>query len=79
MANDMQSLDLTIAEVMEYTGWSFEMANDYVSRATDYMIVGSGSPEGVTPSNRTRQYFDAVSSQLYVNPVIGARDGWVMV
>ncbi len=54
------------------------MANDYVSRTTDYMIVGSGSPEGVTPSNRTRQYLDAVTNQFYVNPVIGARDGWIM-
>ena len=79
MANDMQTLDLTVAEVMEYTGWPFEMANDYVSRTTDYMIVGSGSPEGIMPSNKTRQYFDAVANQLYINPAIGARDGWVVV
>lgn len=79
MANDMQTLDLTIAEVMEYTGWSFEMANDYVSRSSDYMIVGSGSPEGAIPSNRTRQYFDTSANQLYVNPAVGSRDGWVMV
>lgn len=79
MANDMQTLDLTVAEVMEYTGWPFEMANDYVSRSSDYMIVGQGSPEGSIPANKTRQYMDSGAGQLYINPVVGARTGWVAV
>lgn len=75
----MQTLDLTVAEVMQYTGWPFEMANDYVSRTSDYMLVGQGSPEGLMPANKTRQYFDSDAGQLYVNPVIGAKTGWVAV
>lgn len=56
------------------------MVNDYISRGADYMLVGAGDPNASsTPANRTRQYFDTTAAKLYVNPVIGARTGWVMV
>lgn len=78
MANN-QSLDLSASEVMQFTGWPDEMVNDYISRGADYMLVGTGSPEGIQPANRTRQYLDSAAGKLYANPVIGARTGWVMV
>lgn len=64
---------------MGFTNWADPMVNDYISKSADYALVGSGSPEGVQPANRTRQYFDTVAGKLYMNPVIGARTGWVMV
>lgn len=79
MANDNLSLELSASDVMGFTGWPDAMVNDYISRGADYMLVGAGSPEGVRPANRTRQYFDSDASQMYVNPVVGARTGWVAV
>lgn len=79
MANDTQALYLSASEVMSETGWGDAMVNDYISRGADYMLIGEGSPEGVIPSNRTRQYFDTAASKLYVNPLINERDGWVML
>lgn len=79
MANDNQSLDLSASDVMGFTNWPEPMVNDYISRGADYMIVGDASPEGVVPANRTRQYFSTADGKLYVNPVIGARSGWMAV
>lgn len=79
MADQVNGLDLSASEVAFYTGWPDDMVNDYISRTVDYMQVGEGSPEGNIPANRTRQYFDTLSGDLYVNPVIGARTGWVIV
>jgi len=79
LANNNLSLDLSASDVMGFTGWPDAMVSDYISRGADYMLVGSGSPEGVQPANRTRQYLDTSTTQLYVNPVIGSRTGWVAV
>ncbi|MBV4553061.1 hypothetical protein HU742_018100 [Pseudomonas sp. SWRI102] len=61
------------------TGWPEAMANDYVSRTSDYMLTGLGSPEGVVPSNRTRQFWSTDDQKLYINSAIGSRTGWVLV
>lgn len=79
MANDNQSLFLSATDVMSMTGWPDAMVNDYISRFPDYMLIGSGTPEGNQPANQTRQYYDADNEVLYINPVIGARTGWVAV
>lgn len=59
------------------TGWPDAMVNDYISRVSVYMLTGSGSPEGVEPANASRLYLDLDTNDVYVNPVIGARTGWV--
>lgn len=64
---------------MSMTKWPDAMVNDYISRGADYMLTGSGSPEGIEASNRTRQYLDIDTTTLYVNPVVGARTGWVAI
>lgn len=80
MANDNLSLDLSASDVMGFTGWPDAMVSDYISRGADYMLVGDGDPNASsTPANRTRQYLDSLTGQLWVNPVIGARTGWVVV
>ncbi|MBC2659747.1 hypothetical protein H7A76_30305 [Pseudomonas sp. MSSRFD41] len=80
MANGDLSLDLSASDVMSFTGWPDPMVNDYISRGADYMLTGDGDPNTLNiPANRTRQYFDRAGSKLYVNPVIGARAGWVAV
>ena len=79
MANDNQGLFLSAVDVMNMTGWSEAMINDYISRRSDYMLTGNGSPEGVEPANQTRQYLDIDTTTLYVNPVVGARTGWVAI
>lgn len=79
MAKDNQSLFLSASDVMDMTGWPDAMVNDYISRFPDYMLTGSGSPEGVQPANQTRLYLDVDTSAVWVNPVIGSRTGWVAV
>lgn len=65
---------------MAFTGWPDAMVSDYISRGADYMLTGEGDPNTLNvPANRTRQYLDTVAVKMYVNPVIGARTGWVMV
>lgn len=65
---------------MNFTGWPDAMVNDYISRGADYMLTGAGDPNSLNiPANRTRQFFDTTASKLYVNPVIGSRNGWVAV
>lgn len=55
------------------------MVDDYISRGADYMLVGAGDPNASgRPANRTRLYMDTVALKLYMNPVIGARTGWVL-
>lgn len=61
------------------TKWPDPMVNDYISRGADYMLTGSGSPEGIEAANKARQYLDIDTTTLYVNPVIGARTGWVAI
>lgn len=80
MANDNLSLDLSAADVLGFTGWPDAMVSDYIAKGADYMLIGEGDPNvSGKPANRTRQYFDTTASKLYVNPVIGARTGWVLV
>lgn len=79
MANNDLSLGLSASEVMGMTGWPDAMVSDYVSRGADYMLTGNGSPEGVVPANRTRQYWAVDDEKLYINAVIGSRTGWVQV
>lgn len=79
MADQILGVELSAAEVAFYTGWPDAMVNDYISRTVDYMQVGEGSPEGAIASNRTRLYFDSLGGDLYANPLIGARTGWVIV
>lgn len=64
---------------MGFTGWPDPMVNDYIAKGADYPLTGDGSPEGVQPANRTRQYFDTTAGKLYMNAVIGSRTGWVIV
>lgn len=65
---------------MSFTGWPDAMVNDYISRNADYMLTGEGNPNTLNmPANKTRQFFDTAASQLYINPVIGSRTGWVAV
>lgn len=80
MANDNLSLELSASDVMSFTGWPDAMVSDYISRGADYMLTGAGDPNTLNiPANRTRQYLDTVAVKMYVNPVIGARTGWVLV
>lgn len=59
------------------TGWPDAMVNDYISRVSVYMLTGNGSPEGIQPANASRLYLDLDNNDIYVNPVIGSRTGWV--
>ncbi len=65
---------------MGFTGWPDPMVSDYIAKGADYMLTGAGDPNALNiPANRTRQYLDTVAVKMYVNPVIGARTGWVLV
>lgn len=77
MAND--SLFLSASEVKDLTGWPDVMVNDYISRVSLYMLTGSGSPEGVEPSNASRLYLDTDNNDIWVNPEVGVKTGWVPV
>lgn len=80
MANDNLSLELSASDVIGFTGWPDAMVSDYIAKGADYMLVGSGNPNtSSTPANRTRQYLDSDTGQMYVNPIIGNRTGWVAV
>lgn len=41
-------------------------------------LDGSGSPEGITTANNSKQYIDTAAGQTYYNPVIGANTGWIL-
>ena len=93
MANftdDFIGLEQTTTEIAAATNWGPGMIDDYSALSTDlrrlangvdanYMLVDSGSPEGVVAANKSRQYFDSVGSIMYVNPVVGASTGWVAI
>ena len=77
-------------ELAEITDWPDALIEDYTSLVTslvalsdalasnlpEYMIVGSGAPEGAVTSNKARQYLDT-GGLFYVNPVVGVNTGWV--
>jgi len=70
------------------TGWPDPIVNDYISLlssltqlASAIQVMDSGivDPEGVVAANNSRQYFNTVTSKLWINPVIGATTGWVLI
>lgn len=91
MANfngDYLGLDLSAAEVKALTGWPDPIVNDYVSvlnslraLASAIQVMDSGivDPNGVATANNSRQYFNTVTSKLWINPVVGANTGWVVI
>ena len=91
MANLTESyigLDLSALEVKALTGWPDAIVSDYTSvlnslrtlaSAIQVMEVGIVDPNGVVAANNSRQYFNSVTSKLWVNPVVGANTGWVSI
>lgn len=91
MANfngDYLGLDLSASEVKALTGWPDAIVNDYTSvlnslralaSSIQVMDVGVIDPNGVVASNNSRQYFNSVTSKLWVNPVVGVTTGWVVI
>jgi hypothetical protein len=46
--------------------------------ASDFtVIIGTGSPEGVTASNQSKLYIDDAIPAQYFNPAIGTNTGWI--
>lgn len=81
-------LDLSASEVKALTGWPDAIVNDYTSvlnslrtlaSSIQVMDVGVVDPNGVVVANNSRQYFNSVTSKLWVNPVVGATAGWVVI
>lgn len=81
-------LDLSASEVKALTGWPDAIVNDYTSvlnslrtLASSIQVMSSGAidPEGAVIANNSRQYFNTATSKLWVNPVVGASTGWVLV
>lgn len=81
-------LDLSASEVKALTNWPDAIVNDYTSvlnslrqlaSAIQVMDVGVVDPNGSVTSNNSRQYFNSVTSKLWVNPVVGATTGWVLI
>ncbi len=81
-------LDLSASEVKDLTGWPDPIVNDYTSvlnslrqlaSAIQVMDVGAIAPNGVVASNNSRQYFNSATGKLWINPVIGATTGWVVI
>ncbi len=81
-------LDLSASEVKSLTGWPDPIVNDYTSvinslralaSAIQVMEVGLVDPEGVVTANNSRQYFNSITSKLWINPVVGAVTGWVLI
>lgn len=91
MANftgDYLGLDLSANEVKALTNWPDPIVNDYTSvlnslralaSSIQVMDVGVVDPNGVVTANNSRQYFNSTTSKLWINPVIGATTGWVMI
>jgi len=70
------------------TGWPDPIVNDYISLlssltqlASAIQVMDSGivDPEGVVVANNSRQYFNTVTSKLWINPIIGSTTGWVLI
>lgn len=85
---DYIGLDLSAAEVKALTGWPDPIVNDYTSlinslrglaSSIQTMAVGIVDPNGVVVANNSRQYFNSATSKLWINPVIGATTGWVVL
>ena len=81
-------LDLSASEVKALTGWPDPIVNDYTSvlnslralaSAIQVMEVGIVDPEGAVAANNSRQYFNSVTGKLWINPVVGANTGWVVI
>ena len=83
-------LDLSADELRQLTDWPEPVINAFISLAQDLittaqsidsnlMQVGTGSPEGVITSNKSRQYFDSSANTLYINPDVGSDSGWVAI
>jgi len=81
-------LDLSASEVKALTDWPDAIVNDYTSvlnslrllaSSIQVMEVGLVDPEGVVTANNSRQYFNSVTSKLWINPVVGALTGWVLI
>lgn len=81
-------LALSASEVKALTGWPDAIVNDYTSvlnsltqlaSAIQVMDVGVVDPEGAVTANNSRQYFNSVTGKLWVNPVVGATTGWVLI
>lgn len=90
VTQDFVGLELSADELRGMTNWPEPVINQFISLAQDlittansldrnFMQVGTGSPEGVVTSNKSRQYFDSAANTLYVNPVVGADSGWTAV
>jgi len=81
-------LDLSASEVKGLTGWPDAIVNDYTSvlnslrllaSSIQVMDVGVVDPNGNVTSNNSRQYFNSATSKLWINPVVGALTGWVVI
>lgn len=88
LTSNYLGLALSAAEVKGMTGWPDPIVNDYISLlssltqlASAIQVMDSGvvDPEGVVVANNSRQYFNTVTSKLWINPVIGATTGWVLI
>lgn len=81
-------LDLSASEVKALTGWPDAIVNDYTSvlnslralaSSIQVMEVGVVDPNGAVAANNSRQYFNSATGKLWVNPVVGATTGWVVI
>lgn len=93
MANlreDFNSLYLSAFELTTLTQWPDAVIDDYIAILrgmialadqldASTMRVATGAPENVVTANDSRQYFDLNANKFYINPVIGAKTGWVAI
>lgn len=45
---------------------------------TDRILFGEDSPEGVIVSNTRQMYVDTLTNELYINPDVGEKTGWLL-
>ena len=88
LGEDYIGLDLSASEVKALTGWPDTIVNDYTSvlnslraLASSIQVMSSGAidPNGAVISNNSRQYFNTSTGKLWINPVVGASTGWVVI
>lgn len=88
LSNSFIGLDLSANEIKALTGWPDPIVNDYTSvlnslrllaSQIQVMDVGVVDPNGAVAANNSRQYFNSATSKLWVNPVVGALTGWVVI
>lgn len=88
--NEFKSLRFSAFDLRALVDWPDSVINDYTTTigsldalanqvAASTMIVDTGAPENVVTSNDSRQYFDSNTDKLYINPVVGAITGWVLI